>query len=130
MTKVAEVAEVAPAMGWLRIESRSKPLRQLQIECSFSWRSPCSLSPRRDDRGSYPFDATRQFEVRGGPRSHWRERRTNVTQITNRGTSINCAWRRAVITNMHSDLDFEVLSLSPNDVPVHDGMRLTLEQAG
>ena len=40
--------------------------------------------------------------------------------------------RRAVITNMHSDLDYEVLrqSLPPNVVPAHDGMRLTLEQAG
>jgi phosphoribosyl 1,2-cyclic phosphate phosphodiesterase len=39
--------------------------------------------------------------------------------------------RRAVITNMHSDLDYEVLrqSLPPNVVPAHDGMRLTLEQA-
>jgi phosphoribosyl 1,2-cyclic phosphate phosphodiesterase len=37
--------------------------------------------------------------------------------------------RRAVITNMHSDLDYEVLRLSlpPNVVPAHDGMRLTLE---
>jgi len=36
--------------------------------------------------------------------------------------------RRAVITNMHSDLDYEVLrqSLPPNVVPAHDGMRLTL----
>jgi phosphoribosyl 1,2-cyclic phosphate phosphodiesterase len=35
---------------------------------------------------------------------------------------------RAVITNMHSDLDYEVLrqSLPPNVVPAHDGMRLTL----
>jgi phosphoribosyl 1,2-cyclic phosphate phosphodiesterase len=40
--------------------------------------------------------------------------------------------RRAVITNMHSDLDYEVLRLSlpPNVVPAYDGMRLTLEQAG
>jgi phosphoribosyl 1,2-cyclic phosphate phosphodiesterase len=40
--------------------------------------------------------------------------------------------RRAVITNMHSDLDYEMLrqSLPPNVVPAHDGMRLTLEQAG
>jgi phosphoribosyl 1,2-cyclic phosphate phosphodiesterase len=40
--------------------------------------------------------------------------------------------RRAVITNMHSDLDYEVLrqSLPPNVIPAHDGMRLTLEQAG
>ena len=39
--------------------------------------------------------------------------------------------RRAVITNMHSDLDYEVLRqrLPPNVVPAHDGMRLTLEQA-
>jgi phosphoribosyl 1,2-cyclic phosphate phosphodiesterase len=39
--------------------------------------------------------------------------------------------RRAVITNMHSDLDYEVLrqSLPPNVVPAHDGMRLVLEQA-
>jgi phosphoribosyl 1,2-cyclic phosphate phosphodiesterase len=37
--------------------------------------------------------------------------------------------RRAVITNMHSDLDYEVLRLSlpPNVIPAHDGMRLTLE---
>jgi phosphoribosyl 1,2-cyclic phosphate phosphodiesterase len=40
--------------------------------------------------------------------------------------------RRAVITNMHSDLDYEVLRLSlPQGViPAYDGMRLTLEQAG
>jgi phosphoribosyl 1,2-cyclic phosphate phosphodiesterase len=40
--------------------------------------------------------------------------------------------RRAVITNMHSDLDYEVLrqSLPPNVVPAHDGMRLILEQVG
>ncbi len=40
--------------------------------------------------------------------------------------------RRAVITNMHSDLDYEVLrqSLPANVVPAYDGMRLTLEQAG
>jgi phosphoribosyl 1,2-cyclic phosphate phosphodiesterase len=40
--------------------------------------------------------------------------------------------RRAVITNMHSDLDYEVLRLSlpPTIVPAYDGMRLTLEQAG
>jgi phosphoribosyl 1,2-cyclic phosphate phosphodiesterase len=39
--------------------------------------------------------------------------------------------RRAVITNMHSDLDYEVLrqSLPPNVVPAHDGMRLMLNQA-
>jgi phosphoribosyl 1,2-cyclic phosphate phosphodiesterase len=38
--------------------------------------------------------------------------------------------RRAVITNMHSDLDYEVLrqSLPAGVVPAHDGMRLTLEQ--
>ena len=40
--------------------------------------------------------------------------------------------KRAVITNMHSDLDYEVLrqSLPANVVPAYDGMRLTLEQAG
>src|ERR1700716_2309531 len=40
--------------------------------------------------------------------------------------------RRAVITNMHSDLDYEVLRqcLPPNVVPAHDGMRLMLDQAG
>jgi len=40
--------------------------------------------------------------------------------------------RRAVITNMHSDLDYEVLrqSLPPHVVPAYDGMRLTLEGAG
>ena len=40
--------------------------------------------------------------------------------------------RRAVITNMHSDLDYEVLrqSLPPQVNPAYDGMRLTLEQAG
>jgi phosphoribosyl 1,2-cyclic phosphate phosphodiesterase len=34
--------------------------------------------------------------------------------------------RRAVITNMHSDLDYEVLrqSLPPNVIPAYDGMRL------
>jgi len=39
--------------------------------------------------------------------------------------------RRAVITNMHSDLDYEVLRLSlpSNVVPAYDGMRLTLERA-
>jgi len=39
--------------------------------------------------------------------------------------------RRAVITNMHSDLDYEVLrqSLPPHVVPAYDGMRLTLEKA-
>jgi phosphoribosyl 1,2-cyclic phosphate phosphodiesterase len=37
--------------------------------------------------------------------------------------------RNAVITNMHSDLDYEVLRhrLPPNIVPAHDGMRLMLE---
>jgi phosphoribosyl 1,2-cyclic phosphate phosphodiesterase len=37
--------------------------------------------------------------------------------------------KRAVITNMHSDLDYEVLRLSlpPNVIPAHDGMQLTLE---
>jgi phosphoribosyl 1,2-cyclic phosphate phosphodiesterase len=37
--------------------------------------------------------------------------------------------RRAVITNMHSDLDYEVLrqSLPPHVVPAYDGMRLTLD---
>ncbi len=36
--------------------------------------------------------------------------------------------RRAVITNMHSDLDYEVLrqSLPPGVIPAYDGMRLTL----
>ena len=36
--------------------------------------------------------------------------------------------RHAVITNMHSDLDYEVLrqSLPPNIVPAYDGLRLTL----
>ena len=40
--------------------------------------------------------------------------------------------RRAVITNMHSDLDYEVLrqSLPQGIVPAYDGMRLTLERAG
>jgi phosphoribosyl 1,2-cyclic phosphate phosphodiesterase len=39
--------------------------------------------------------------------------------------------RRAVITNMHSDLDYEVLrqSLPANVIPAYDGMRLTLERA-
>ena len=39
--------------------------------------------------------------------------------------------KRAVITNMHSDLDYEVLRkrLPPNVVPAYDGMRLTLAQA-
>jgi phosphoribosyl 1,2-cyclic phosphate phosphodiesterase len=40
--------------------------------------------------------------------------------------------RRAIITNMHSDLDYEVLRrrLPPNVVPAYDGMRLTLERTG
>ncbi len=40
--------------------------------------------------------------------------------------------RRAIITNMHSDLDYEVLRLSlpANVVPAYDGLRLMLEQAG
>ena len=40
--------------------------------------------------------------------------------------------KRAVITNMHSDLDYEVLrqSLPASVVPAYDGMRLTLEHAG
>ena len=40
--------------------------------------------------------------------------------------------KRAVITNMHSDLDYEVLrqSLPASVMPAHDGMRLTVEQAG
>jgi phosphoribosyl 1,2-cyclic phosphate phosphodiesterase len=40
--------------------------------------------------------------------------------------------RRAVITNMHSDLDYEALrqSLPANVIPAYDGMRLTLQQAG
>jgi phosphoribosyl 1,2-cyclic phosphate phosphodiesterase len=40
--------------------------------------------------------------------------------------------RRAVITNMHSDLDYEVLrqSLPPHVIPAYDGMRLTLERDG
>ena len=39
--------------------------------------------------------------------------------------------RRAVITNMHSDLDYEALRLSlpPNIVPAYDGMRLVLDGA-
>jgi len=39
--------------------------------------------------------------------------------------------RRAVITNMHSDLDYEVLrqSLPADVIPAYDGMRLTLQQA-
>jgi phosphoribosyl 1,2-cyclic phosphate phosphodiesterase len=37
--------------------------------------------------------------------------------------------KRAVITNMHSDLDYEVLRLSlpPNVIPAYDGMQLTLD---
>jgi len=40
--------------------------------------------------------------------------------------------KRAVITNMHSDLDYEVLrqGLPAGVVPAHDGMRLTVEQSG
>ena len=40
--------------------------------------------------------------------------------------------RRAVITNMHADLDYEVLrqSLPSHVVPAYDGMRLTMEWAG
>jgi len=40
--------------------------------------------------------------------------------------------RRAVITNMHSDLDYEVLRqiLPPHVVPAHDGMRLEVAQPG
>jgi phosphoribosyl 1,2-cyclic phosphate phosphodiesterase len=40
--------------------------------------------------------------------------------------------RRAIITNMHSDLDYEMLrqSLPPDVIPAYDGMRLTLEQVG
>ena len=36
--------------------------------------------------------------------------------------------RRAIITNMHSDLDYEVLrqSLPANVMPAYDGMRVTL----
>ncbi|MGN6115403.1 MAG: MBL fold metallo-hydrolase [Nitrobacter sp.] len=39
--------------------------------------------------------------------------------------------KRAVITNMHSDLDYEALrpKLPPNVVPAYDGMRLTLDPA-
>ena len=38
--------------------------------------------------------------------------------------------KRAVITNMHSDLDYEVLrqSLPAGVIPAYDGMRLTLEK--
>ena len=37
--------------------------------------------------------------------------------------------RRAVITNMHSDLDYEVLrqSLPPDVIPAYDGMRLAVQ---
>lgn len=37
--------------------------------------------------------------------------------------------KRAVITNMHADLDYEVLrkELPPHVVPAYDGMRLTIE---
>jgi len=40
--------------------------------------------------------------------------------------------RRAVITDMHSDLDYEVLRLSlpPDVVPAYDGMRLAVDAAG
>ena len=40
--------------------------------------------------------------------------------------------RRAVITNMHSDLDYEVLrqSLPTHVIPAYDGMWLTLEKPG
>jgi len=40
--------------------------------------------------------------------------------------------RRAIITNMHSDLDYEVLRqrLPPGVIPAYDGMRLTLERVG
>jgi phosphoribosyl 1,2-cyclic phosphate phosphodiesterase len=40
--------------------------------------------------------------------------------------------RRAVITNMHSDLDYEVLrqSLPAGVIPAYDGMRLVLEREG
>ena len=40
--------------------------------------------------------------------------------------------RRAIITNMHSDLDYEVLrqSLPAGVIPAYDGMRLVLERAG
>jgi phosphoribosyl 1,2-cyclic phosphate phosphodiesterase len=38
--------------------------------------------------------------------------------------------RRAIITNMHCDLDYEVLRLSlpAGVIPAYDGMRLTLER--
>ena len=37
--------------------------------------------------------------------------------------------RRAVLTNLHSDLDYEVLrtKLPPHVVPAYDNMRLTVE---
>ena len=40
--------------------------------------------------------------------------------------------KRAVITNMHSDLDYEVLrqSLPAGVVPAYDGMQLVLERTG
>ena len=40
--------------------------------------------------------------------------------------------KRAVITNMHADLDYEVLrrQLPDGVIPAYDGMRLTLERAG
>jgi phosphoribosyl 1,2-cyclic phosphate phosphodiesterase len=40
--------------------------------------------------------------------------------------------KRAVITNMHADLDYEVLrqKLPDGVIPGYDGMRLTLERAG
>lgn len=40
--------------------------------------------------------------------------------------------RRAVITNMHSDLDYEVLrkTLPAGVIPAYDGMQLTLDRAG
>jgi len=40
--------------------------------------------------------------------------------------------KRAVITNMHSDLDYEVLrqSLPAGVIPAYDGMKLTLDGAG
>ena len=40
--------------------------------------------------------------------------------------------KRAVITNMHADLDYEAVrsKLPPNVVPAYDGMRLTLDRSG
>ena len=40
--------------------------------------------------------------------------------------------KRAVITNMHSDLDYEVLrqSLPAGVIPAYDGMQLVLERTG